>query len=109
MPKVGDFYPDTYFTGTAMEGEDEQVLTIDAVVLTKLQNPNTGETEQKPVVFFKEDDRGLVLGSKSKFNTMAEVLDLEDSDDWPGQKVRIFPTRAQFQGKPVPSVGFAAA
>lgn len=109
MATVNDHFPGKYFKGATLVGEDEIILTIESVEVESIQNPSTGQSEDKPVVYFREDDRGLIVSSGAKFSTIAEVLGgLEDDEDWPGNQLRIFPSTAKFQGKNVPSVGIGA-
>ena len=53
------------------------------------------DAKEKHVLHF-EDQKPLVL-NLTNWDTLEEVLG--DSDDWPGQKVKIRCARTQFQGK----------
>lgn len=61
-------------------------LTIKEVKQVTLgQGPSA---EQKPVVFFHEDPRGVAL-SKKRYATLTAMFRSPNTDKWIGQKVRL--------------------
>ena len=56
--------------------------------------------EHKPVVKFQGKDRGIVL-NKTNAAMIAEIANSEETDDWKGVKVVLYPTKTDFQGKRV--------
>jgi hypothetical protein len=54
------------------------------------------DKKEKPVLYFEDDLRPMVC-NKTNFETIEEAFG--DSDNWPGQKIKIFCARTTFQGK----------
>ncbi len=57
------------------------------------------EKQLRAVMMFEEDGRGLIM-NKTNWKTCADAWD-DDTDLWIGQKIRICPEKANFQGKVV--------
>lgn len=88
-----------YLSGE-MIGDGEVTLTIKDVVMEKLSNGKT--TENKPVVKFKERDKGWVL-NKSNAKALAEKLGAE-TDNWRGSRVVLHAPMIEAFGKQMRSV-----
>ena len=56
-----------------------------------------GDDSSRPVVYFYETDKGLVL-NKTNAGTIAKLYG-PDTDDWEGKKINLFDTEIDFQGK----------
>lgn len=63
--------------------------------------------EEKPVVYFKGQEKGLVL-NQTNFGTLA-TLHGDESDDWEGCRCELYPTTTEFRGKMVPCIRVRAA
>lgn len=59
--------------------------------------------ERKPVLFFQGKDKGLVL-NKSKAAILASAYSPE-TDGWHNREIAIYPTKVNFQGQMVDSIG----
>lgn len=78
-------------------GDDDLVLTISDVVI---ETVGQGEQEeQKPVVYFTETDKGLVL-NKTNADSIAKLHGPE-TDEWAGKRIALFATEVDFGGKQV--------
>lgn len=75
-------------------GGRKVVLTITELLMEKI-----GEDE-KPVLYFRGKTKGLVL-NRVNSNTIALVLGTDETDEWTGGRIAIFPTTTEFQGKKV--------
>jgi hypothetical protein len=93
--KASDIFSSKYISAADLRGRDATV-TIDRVEIEKM--PNSGE--KKPALYFRGKDKGLLV-NKTNFNTIAEVLGAEDTDDWEGKQITLYPTETDFQGKMV--------
>lgn len=72
-------------------------LTITKVVAEEVGR----DKEIKPVAYFKEDTRGLVL-NKTNYGVLAEALGSTDTDRWVGTRVELsYNPEVQFGGKTV--------
>lgn len=71
-------------------------LTIDRVGVEEIVTPTTGEVTEKPILFFKESKRPLIL-NKTNAATLAKAFGRE-TDQWMGKAVELF-------AKPVKAFG----
>jgi hypothetical protein len=71
------------------------VYTIRGV---KMESVGQGQdAEDKPVVYFRETQKGLAL-NKTNANAIAQLYG-PDTDRWTGKAVTLYPTEVEFQGK----------
>jgi len=70
-----------------------------AVVIDNVQMEKTG-TDTKPVMYFRGNDKGLVL-NKTNVNALIDILGSAESDDWIGRRVQIYTAMVDYQGKRV--------
>lgn len=90
---VHDLFPSRFLKSQDI-GDSDLVLTIDRVVVEPL---GFGEVqEKKPVVYFVETDKGLVLNKTNAF-TIAN-LNGEDYSSWTGNRISLYSTEVSFQG-----------
>lgn len=85
------------FPGAYLKADDLQQREVTCVIDT-VQLEEVG-SEQKPVVYFTGKKAGLVL-NKTNCNTIAAVYG-DESDEWHGRPVILYPTTTDFQGKRV--------
>ena len=77
-----------------------------AVVIDEVRIEEVGQgadKEEKPVLYFKGKDKGLVL-NQTNWARIADYLRSDESDDWRGQSVIIGTERVDFQGKRVDAI-----
>ena len=92
-----------YLYAEMLEGEDK-ILTIKAVVETKLENPRVGTVDVKPVLYFEETDLKLAL-NETNSETLTEILPGNGFvDAWVGQKIQLFPTTTKVGKEVVPCI-----
>jgi hypothetical protein len=60
------------------------------------------EKERKPVVYFRETNKGLPL-NRTNFNVIVDAYG-DDSDRWVGKPLEVFRSRTHFAGKMVDCV-----
>lgn len=90
---VNDLFP-TRFLKSQDIGDSDLVLTIDRVVVEPL---GFGDIqENKPVVYFVEIDKGLVLNKTNAF-TIANLYG-DDYSSWTGNRISLYTTEVSFQG-----------
>src|SRR5210317_1924671 len=70
-------------------GEEGIVVTIDRVSIEKVGEDMQGNAENKPVMHFKEQVKPLIL-NVTNFETIVHGTGMEDSDDWGGQKIKVY-------------------
>lgn len=92
---INNAFPSKYLKSGDITDED-MVLTISHVEIENVGQG--GDTELKPIVYFTETDKGLVL-NKTNAATIAKVVGTPETDGWPGKKIALFATEVDFQGK----------
>lgn len=90
---INGAFPSNYLKAADLQGR-RVTVTIDKVVMEDIGG------EHKPVVKFQGKDRGIVL-NKTNANTIVEIAGTDETDDWRGVKVTLYPTKTEFQGKRV--------
>jgi hypothetical protein len=89
--KRSDLYPSKWLKGATLAGDTN--LTITALLQEELGD----ERQEKPVLYFKEVEQGLVL-NLTNFNTIADLYG-DETDTWVGKKITLYPTEVTFSGK----------
>jgi hypothetical protein len=97
--KIGSAFPTTYLQ--ADEVAPECVLTIKDVVVETVGQGQ--QAEQKPVVYFFETPKGLVL-NKTNASNITVITGTDETDGWRGKSVCLFKTTTEFGGKTVPCI-----
>jgi hypothetical protein len=98
--KKGDAYPPRFFSAATF-GDKPRVFIIECVRREKFEND--GKTTEKPVIYFKGERSGFVLGP-TKWDQVAEALGEEDSDLWPNRQIELYPDTTFFAGRKVPTI-----
>lgn len=95
MPTAQDYFPSKYLRASDLGGKPK-IVTIDSVTEDLFENE--GRKEKKPIVNFAEPDvKGLVC-NKTNFLTIASICG-DDTNDWRGKKIVIYPELVAFRGK----------
>lgn len=90
---INKAFPSKYLK--ADDAEDDLIVTIKGV---KVETVGQGQkAEQKPVVYFNEHEKGMVL-NKTNAKMIAKIAGSDDTDDWKGVKIRVIATEVEFQG-----------
>ena len=97
--KISAAFPSNYVKAADLNGTP-RTLTIRTCVLEELGQGNDKET--KPVLYFEKAQKGLVL-NKTNANAIADAYG-DDTSDWEGKPVEVFPTRVEFRGKLVDGI-----
>jgi hypothetical protein len=100
---IASAFPSNYIKSAEISGD--VVVTITKVAV---ENVGTGrDAERKPVVYFQECDKGLVL-NKVNSTTISDLYGPE-TDRWAGQRITLFVTQVDYQGKPVAAIRIRVA
>lgn len=93
---ISESFPSKYLK--AADLKDQQVrVVMDHVVLEDI-----GDDGMKPILYFQGKDKGLCL-NKTNSNNIAMVYG-DDTDDWAGRELILYPTMVDFQGRSVPAI-----
>ena len=99
MPRVTDLYPSKSEWLKCEDIPDEGLTaTIDSYEVKDFNND--GKRDRKPVLYFKEDIKALVL-NKTNAGTITTLVGSDELEDWIGQKITLVPREVEFSGKQV--------
>lgn len=91
---IQNAFPSKWLKSGDVEDGD-LTLTIKSV---QIEDIGQGESqESKPVIYFEETDKGMVL-NKTNADTISR-LHTPETDNWIGKKISIFATEVDFAGK----------
>lgn len=93
--RLENFYPSQYLKVSDLNSED--------VALT-IKNLESKEFENgvKPVLWFEEIEKGLIL-NRTNFSSIAK-LHGDDSEGWIGKRISLFATEVSFRGTPTMAI-----
>jgi hypothetical protein len=95
---INSAFPSNYLKAADLGGNGRRVtVTIESVEMEDI-----GDTD-KPVVYFKDKKKGLVL-NKTNSNMIAEIANSEETDNWTGVQVTLYSTKTDFQGRRVDAI-----
>jgi len=93
---INQMFPKKYANGGDLNGKDV-TLIIRAIVFEKMHLP--GQAEQtKPVIYFEKASKGIILSSALGYS-IAKALQNEETDEWPGKRVTLYPVPMKVAGK----------
>jgi hypothetical protein len=91
MAKRHDVFPSKYLQAADLRGQPVNV-TIERAPLETLKNKN-GE-DIKTVLYFRGAKKALPL-NRTNWDSCADLCG-DDSDDWPGHQIQLYPTTTSF-------------
>jgi len=94
--KLGEVFTSSYLKATDLNGKRVGVV-IDEVKMEKLGD------DDKLCVYFQGKEKGIVL-NKTNANMIAEIAKSDDTDDWNGVRISLYPTKVDYQGKRVDAI-----
>ena len=65
------------------------------------------QKDRRPVAYFEGIEKGVVL-NKTRSNGIVRASGSEETNDWPGTLVLLYPSTTQFQGEEVECIGIRA-
>lgn len=99
--KMKDVFPSDYIKVEDVSGKGEE-YTIRAVNVREFTDPATQEIESKPVVWFHDTKKGLILNKTNWERIAAEHGD--ESDNWSGKVITLHLEKVQSFGKTMDAV-----
>lgn len=104
MPDYSAKYQ-TYFKAENFK-EGPRTLTIKSAALEK---PSRESDEERVVLYFEEDERGLVL-NKTRYDELSEIFGSHNTDKFVGGKIDLYyDPNIKFGGKKVAGIAVRAA
>jgi len=98
MPEIRDVYRGRYLTVQDLGGRPME-MTITSCDL----EPVGIAREEKLVLQFREDDRGLPL-NVTNAKSIQKILGASNTDLWKGKRVELYPAKTDFKGESVDCV-----
>jgi hypothetical protein len=95
---INNVFPSKFIKNADLQGRKLKLTIADVRIEEVGQNGDT-----KPVLFFLDKDKGMVL-NKTKAAILSAAFSPE-TDGWVGKEVSIFPTRVPFGDQIVDSIG----
>jgi hypothetical protein len=96
MATRDEVFPSRFLKAADLGGKPT-VVTIKEVSREKLKNGN-GEETSKSIAYFKGAKKGLVL-NVTNWDKIADITGEDDSDNWPGHRIEVFPTTTEIGGE----------
>ena len=87
--KIAELFPSKYLKASDLDGDE--VFSMESVNQEELGD------QAKPVVYFKESEKGLVL-NRTNANTIASQHG-QDTEKWAGKRITLFATEVDFRGQ----------
>jgi hypothetical protein len=100
--KISQIFPSRWLKAVDL-GPDGETVTIRKVTMELVGE----ERENKPVITFDEIDKELVL-NVTNANAIADVTGQDDSDNWPGQVIKLVRVKVQWGAKTVDAIRIEA-
>ena len=91
--RISEAFPSKYLSAADLADK-----TINVVIET-VRLEEIGDQEEKPVMYFKDINKGFVL-NKTNATTIAGIHG-DDTTEWIGKSISLFPTQTEFQGRAV--------
>ena len=95
--KISAAFPSKYIKAADLNGR-KITVTIDSVEMA-----NIGDDQDKLVVYFEGKTKGFVLNITNA-NMITEIAGTEETDEWKGVKIALYPTKVDFQGRRVEAI-----
>jgi len=101
MPTAKDYFKTESKYFRASDFSKEIICTVESVDSCEFKNDD-GSAAVKPVLHFQDMPQALVL-NKTNFTALSLMFG-EDTNDWIGAKVSLYPSRVDFKGKVMPTI-----
>jgi len=95
--KLSDMFPTAYITGVDLKGKAYKA-TIAKVEAEEMRPVRGGPPETKYVMYFEHSKKGVIL-SRTLANQIAAIVGSDETRDWVGKRIAIFPEPMTVAGK----------
>jgi hypothetical protein len=96
MAKRDDIFPSKYLKAPDLSGKPITVVIATAALET-LKSPD-GKEQLKTVLTFKGTKKTLPL-NMTNFDACVEITGEDDTDNWPGHTIQLYPPTTELAGK----------
>ena len=98
MVSISESFPSKYVKASDLKGQNV-IVVIGQVTFERI---GTNDKDDKPVLYFQGKSKGMVL-NKTNATNIAHLYG-DDTDDWAGREIVLFPAMVDFQGKTVEAI-----
>ncbi len=84
---IKELHPSKWLAASDLEEQGEAAVTISKVTFEKMKNKD-GNEEEKPVIWFRGVQKGMVLNNTNKQRILTQYP-AEDTDEWIGKRITI--------------------
>ena len=92
---INSAFPSNYIKASDLN-DSSLVVTIREVKVEQVGR----DKDTKMVLYFQGKEKGMVL-NKTNARKIAEIAGSQDTDDWQGTQILIYPTETEFAGETV--------
>jgi hypothetical protein len=96
---IEDYYPKRFLSPANVE--EDTLVTINEVGAETFQDDD-GTKRKKPILYFKESVKPLIL-NRTNFTRIAEIAG-DETDDWHGTRLILYPDTVSMRGKSVATI-----
>ncbi|MDR3634386.1 MAG: hypothetical protein P4L84_11325 [Isosphaeraceae bacterium] len=101
MARISEEFASNYLKPEDL-GEEDKVFTIDEAEIVEFKDRETGSVQKKVKVTFRESDKALLLNATNR-NTLVTLYG-DETDEWEGKRITLYPSEVAFGGKLVPCI-----
>ena len=89
--KRSELFPSRFLKHPDLQGR------ASIVVMQKVTREDVGDdAKRKPVIYFRGKEKGLVCNA-TNYDVIADAYG-DETDDWAGQPIELYPTKVTFKG-----------
>jgi len=93
VSNVNDYFPSKWLKAADLKGKEPVVIIREIAY-----EPVGQKREMKPVVYFRGQEKGLVL-NRTNANRIIQIAGSADTDEWVGVSIKLYATEVEFQGQ----------
>jgi hypothetical protein len=91
-----EVFPSKYLKAADLKGK-ARIVTIESARYETLKSLD-GKEKQKIVLYFKNVPKALPLNA-TNFDAVCDATGFPDTEDWPGQRIELYPTKTSMGGQ----------
>jgi hypothetical protein len=101
-----EVFPSKFLKAADLKGKPH-IVTIERAPYEMLKGLD-GKDNQKIVLYFRNADKSLPLNA-TNFDAVCNATGCHDTEDWPGQRIELYPTKTVMGGKVVDCIRIRSA
>ena len=98
MPSMSEMFPSKWLAAGDLDGRDLDVTIKDCTF------ESVGASDRKWVLWFDGVEKGMIL-NVTRSKTIGQLLMSDETDDWIGKRITLYPTETMYNKEMVPTIG----